>query len=211
MPPAEPSRQPAGAAVLQPEKTAAIIAAFFTELADSGYERLTMVRVAARAGVGKAALYRRWPSKQQMLIDLVDQFATAAVLPPDTGSLHGDLIAVAEEAITVLSNPLVRRVIQSLVAEARHSPELAAVLAERFINPRRQAGVQMLRRAIERGEISPDTDLELAQDIFGGPLYFRGIILDENFSPIYAQRLTQAALRSLDAIRPSVARCSTLK
>src|ERR1700758_1253837 len=98
MPPAKPSRQPAGAAVLRPEKTKAIIAAFFTELADSGYQRLTMDRVAARAGVGKAALYRRWSSKQQMLIDLVDQLATAAVLPPDTGSLRGDLIAIADEA-----------------------------------------------------------------------------------------------------------------
>jgi AcrR family transcriptional regulator len=202
MPPAEPSRQPAGAAVLRPEKTEAIIAAFFTELADSGYERLTMDRVAARAGVGKAALYRRWRSKQQMLIDLVDQLAIAAVLPPDTGSLHGDLIAIADEAIAVLSNPSVRRVIQSLVAEARHSPELAAVLTDRFINPRRLAGDQMLRRAIERGEISPDTDLELAQDMFGGPLYFRGIILDENFSPAYTRRLTEAALRSLGATTP---------
>jgi hypothetical protein len=102
----------------------------------------------------------------------------------------------------VLSNPLVRRVIQSLVAETRHSPELAAVLTERFTNPRRQTGVQMVRRAIERGEISSDTDLELAQDIFGGPLYFRGIILDENFSPAYAQRLTEAALPSLGATTP---------
>jgi len=202
MPSAQPSRQPAGAAVLRPEKTEAIVAAFFTELADSGYQRLTMDQVAARAGVGKAALYRRWPSKQRMLIDLVDQLATAAVVPPDTGSLHGDLIAIADEAITVLSNPLVRRVIQSLIAEARHSPELAAVLTERFINPRRQAGEQMLRRAIERGEISPDSDLELAQDIFGGPLYFRGIILNEKFSPGYTQRLTEAALRSLGAATP---------
>jgi AcrR family transcriptional regulator len=202
MAPAQPSRQPAGAAVLRPEKTEAIIGAFFSELADIGYERLTMDRVAARAGVGKAALYRRWPSKQQMLIDLVDQFATAAVLPPDTGSLRGDVIAIADQAITVLSKSFVRRVIQSLVAEARHSPELAAVLTERFINPRRQAGDQMLRRAIERGEISPDTDLELAQDIIGGPLYFRGIILDENFSPDYAHRLTEAALRSLGAATP---------
>jgi AcrR family transcriptional regulator len=202
MPSAGPSRQPAGAAVLRPEKTRAIIAAFFAELAASGYERLTMDRVAARAGVGKAALYRRWPSKQQMLIGLVDQLAAAAVLPPDTGSLHGDLIAIADEAITVLSNPSVRRVIQSLVSEARQSPELAAVLTQRFINPRRQAGDQMLRRAIERGEIRPDIDLELAQDIFGGPLYFRGIILDEDFSPDYGQRLTESTLRSLGATTP---------
>jgi hypothetical protein len=54
----------------------------------------------------------------------------------------------------------------------------------------------MLRHAIERGEICPDTDLELAQDIIGGPLYFRGIILDENFSPVYAQRPADAVLRA---------------
>ena len=65
------SRQPAGAAVLRPEKTEAIIAAFFAELGEKGYAGLTMDRVAERAGVGKAALYRRWPSKQEMLIDLV--------------------------------------------------------------------------------------------------------------------------------------------
>ena len=193
------TRKPAGAAVLRPEKTEAIIAAFFTELADSGYERLTMDRVAARAGVGKAALYRRWRSKQQMLIELVDQLATALVVPSDTGTLRGDLLAIADEAITVLANPVVRRVIQSLIAEAHHSPELATVLTERFIKPRRRAGDRMLRRAIERGEISPDTDLVLAQDIFGGPLYLHGVILGEHFSPDYAQRLTDAALRGLDA------------
>jgi hypothetical protein len=132
----------------------------------------------------------------------VDKFAAAAVLPPDTGTLRGDLLAIADEAITVLANPLVRRVIQSLIAEAPHSPELATVLTERFIKPRRLAGGRMVRRAVERGEISPDSDLELAQDIFGGPLYFRGVILGEHFPPDYAQRLTEAALRSLAATTP---------
>src|SRR4029077_6323039 len=83
------SRQPAGAAVLRPEKTEAIIAAFFAELGQNGYPGLTMDRVAERAGVGKAALYRRWPSKQHLLIDSVGRYATRAVLPPDTGSLAG--------------------------------------------------------------------------------------------------------------------------
>ena len=184
---------------MRPEKTEAITAAFFNELADSGYERLTMDRVAARAGVGKAALYRRWPSKQQMLVELVDQFASAAALPPDTGTLRGDLLAIAEEATTVLANPLVRRVIRALIAEAQHSPELATVLSERFIVPRRRAGERMIARAVQRGEISPDPDLVIAMDSFGGPLYFRAVILGEKFPPDYPQRLTDAALRALDA------------
>ena len=195
-------RQPAGAAVLRPEKTEAIIAAFFAELGNNGYEGLTMDRVAQRAGVGKAALYRRWPSKQDMLVDLVGQYATRAVVPPDTGSLAGDLLAIADDAIAVLANPLIRSVIQSLIAEARRSPDLAAVLTERFINPRREAGAQMLRRAVERGEIGPNSDLELAQDLFGGPLYLRGVILGEEFPAGYAQRLTDSVLRSLGVDRP---------
>ena len=192
-------RQPAGAAILRPEKTEAIIAAFFAELGKRGYGGLTMDRVAERARVGKAALYRRWPSKKEMLIDLVGQFATKAVLPPDTGSLRGDIQAITHDAIAVLANPLVRSVIQSLVTEARRSPDLAAVLAERFINPRREAGAQMLRRAVDRGEVRPDSDLELAQDLIGGPLYLRGVILGEEFPPGYSERLTDAVLRALGA------------
>ena len=61
----------------------------------------------------------------------------------------------------------------------------------------------MLRRAIERGEIPPDTDLEIAQDLIGGPLYLRGIILGEEFPPGYTERLTDAVLRSLGAPPPS--------
>ena len=204
MPRSARSRQPAGAAVLRPEKTEAIVSAFFAELAERGYDGVTMDRVAERAGVGKAALYRRWPSKREMLVELVGRFATEAVLPPDTGTLEGDLAAVIEEAIAVVSDPVVRGVIRALVAEARRSPELAAILTERFRDPRRDAGARMLRRAIERGEIEPDTDIELAQDLMAGPLYFRAIILDESFSPGYAERLTAAALRSLGADSKSV-------
>jgi AcrR family transcriptional regulator len=195
-------RQPAGAAVLRPAKTEAIIAAFFAELGNNGYEGLTMDRVAERAGVGKAALYRRWPSKQDMLVDLVGQYATRAVVPPDTGSLAGDLQAIADDAIAVLANPLIPSVIQSLLAEARRSSDLAAVLTERFIKPRREAGAQMLHRAVQRGEIGPDCDLELAQDLVGGPLYLRGVILAEEFPPGYAQRLTDSVLRALGVDHP---------
>lgn len=141
-----------------------------------------------------------------MLVELVGRFATRAVLPPDTGGLRTDVLALVNDAIAVLANPLVRGVIQSLVARARLSPDLDAVLTERFRDPRRAAGDKMLRRAIARGEIPPDTDLEIAQDLIGGPLYLRGIILGEAFPPGYAERLTEAVLRSLTA--PPTPGCS---
>lgn len=136
-----------------------------------------------------------------MLIDLVGRYATEAVLPPDTGSLAGDLRAVAEDAINVLKNPLVRNVIRALVAERRRSPDLDAVITEKFIEPRRAAGAAMFQRAMDRGEIAPDSDPEMAQDMFGGPLYFKGVILDEDFPTDFAQRLTDGVLRSLGAVR----------
>jgi hypothetical protein len=144
-----------------------------------------------------------------MLINLVGQYATRAAVPKDTGTLRGDLLALADDAIDVLANPLILSVVQSLVVEARRLPDLAAVLTERFINPRRDAGAKMFRRAMQRGEIAPDADLELAQDLFGGPLYLRGAILGEEFPPGYAERLADAVLRYLGAKAPPGRRSGT--
>src|SRR6516164_7950306 len=94
------SRPPAGAAVLQPDKTDAIVAAFYEELAEGGYDKLTMDRVAARAGVGKAALYRRWRSKEQMIAELVATLGGDEGTPaPDLGSLRDDLYAWFADAV----------------------------------------------------------------------------------------------------------------
>ena len=88
-----PSVEPAGGPVLQDAVTNALTTAFFEELAETGYGRLSMEAVARRAGAGKAALYRRWPSKQAMTAALVSQAATEAPEVADTGSLRGDVRA----------------------------------------------------------------------------------------------------------------------
>ena len=85
------TREPAGAAVLRPELTDAVIDAVLVEFAAVGYGRLSMQRVAARAGVGKSALYRRWPGKQEMVADAMARLGVPDVPPPDTGSLRADL------------------------------------------------------------------------------------------------------------------------
>src|SRR5215469_4134373 len=136
--PAHParSRKPAGAAVLRPDKTDAIVAAFYAELAENGHERLTMDRVAARAGVGKAALYRRWPSKERMLADLVTAIARTDGPPIDHGSLPADLRAYIGDAAGLLSDPLFQRIMPYLFAQARSSPELVQAV-QRLPGPSR--------------------------------------------------------------------------
>ena len=198
-----PTRPPAGAAVLRPQKTQAIADAFYAELAEHGFEGLAMDRVARRAGVGKAALYRRWRSKHEMGVELMSQFLGLPPSAQDTGTLRTDLQALIDDLITTLSDPVLRRVLTSLAAEARRSPQLAALLAERSLKPRRDSGHQMFLRAIQRGELPAETDLEVAQDLFIGPLYFRATLLDEQFLPGYAQHHTDAVLRALGATPPA--------
>jgi AcrR family transcriptional regulator len=158
-----------------------------------------MDRVAARAGVGKAALYRRWRSKQAMLVDVVARVGTDAALPADTGSLRGDVLAFIEDVLAVLHHPVASRVITDLVAEARRSAELAEALVTRHRDPRREAGAAMLRRAVERGELPPDVDTELALDLLAGPLYLRAVVPSGALDATYAERLTDAFLRAVQA------------
>jgi AcrR family transcriptional regulator len=195
--PAHParSRKPAGAAVLRPDKTDAIVAAFYAELAEGGHERLTMDRVAARAGVGKAALYRRWPSKERMLADLVASIARTDGSPTDHGSLPADLRAYIDDAAGLLSDPLFQRIMPYLIAQARSSPELVQAV-RRLPGPSREDGYVILRRAIDRGEISPRTDIDLVLDMIAGPVLMHAIFLARPLGPGYAEQLAAAVLRA---------------
>jgi len=191
------SRKPAGAAVLQPDKTDAIVAAFYQELAESGHEALTMDRVAARAGVGKAALYRRWRSREQMLAELVDALGAGEQTPvPDLGSLRADLIAYLDSGTTTVDDPVFRRAIPYVISQARSSPELVRGLAH-LPGPSRETGRAVLRRAIDRGELPGGTDIEIALDLITAPVIMRVFIMGEPLDGDYSERLVDAVLRTL--------------
>jgi AcrR family transcriptional regulator len=191
------ARKPAGAAVLQPDKTDAIVAAFYDVLTESGHDKLTMDRVAARAGVGKAALYRRWRSKEQMLTELVAALGDEEGRPaPDLGSLRDDLYALLADTIDVGNDPLIQQVMAYVIAMARSSPELVQAM-RRVPGPSRETGQVILQRAIDRGELAPGTDLQIALDIITGPMWMRVILAGETLDPDYARRLTATVLRAL--------------
>lgn len=194
--------EPAGAAALQEDVTAALTGAFFREWARVGYGALSIEAVAKRAGVGKAAVYRRWPSKMAMAADLLLKSGLEVARVTDTGSLEGDVRAFLEDAFKTLRRPLVRRILPDLHAEMRRSAALAKAVRGSLQAERRARGEAVLRRAIERGELRAGVNVELALDLMGGLIYWRVIVTGMETPPSYldeVQALTLGALRSMGA------------
>lgn len=191
-------RTPTGAAVLQSSVTSAITEAVLDEWAEQGYGRLSMEAVAKRAGVGKSALYRRWPSKLEMAMSVISEFSVSSATDPDTGSLRGDLRTVLGLLMEWMTHPRFSRILPDLVAEAARTPELARVNLTMIGTPRRERTRPMFERAIARGELPPDTDVELALDLVAAPIYWR---LTVRGVPAGAGYLDALADLLLDALR----------
>ena len=193
-------RTATGGAALRQRVTDAITEASFAELAESGYARMSMEAVARRAGVGKAALYRRWSSKQEMLTELIRNAVEDTLPPPPaTGALHTDLRELLDTIRRQLANPIISRIGPGLLAEIRHTSALADVLHVNVTAPRRAAARITLQAAIDRGELPARLDLELALDLLIAPLIFRILIMDGASDDEYLNTLTAAIEAALKA------------
>ncbi len=151
-----------------------IVEATLEILAEVGFSGLTIDGVAARAGVGKATIYRRWPSKGALVL-AASACIFEEVPEPDTGTLRGDLLALARLLVEGLQRSPVGCLLPCLAAEARGNPELAELVAT-FADKRRDHGRAVLGRAEARGELRPGTDLEVLIDVFAGPAFYRLMI-----------------------------------
>ena len=156
----------------------AILSAVLEGLAARGYDRMSMDDVATRARVGKAAIYRRWPSKAVVVADAIAHWrrGLGSVQPPNTGSLRGDIDALAV-AVPDLNEAEVgtMKVVIGVATAATHDPVLAAALDELVLSqPRRMIGV-VLDNAVARGEIPAGRDLALIGDAALGLNILRAI------------------------------------
>lgn len=147
-------------------------------LLESGYTDLTIEGVAERAAVAKTTVYRRWPTKGDLVLD-----ATAGHLEiglvPDTGSTRSDLEAAVEQLISTFSDPLARKVILAAVAGLDSDPSMAESFRRRWVYPWRQSAREALERADRRGDLPPDSDLDLLLDIVVGTVFQRTITMVE--------------------------------
>lgn len=139
-----------------------ILEAALDVLAETGYDRMTVDMVAARAKAGKATVYRRWASKAELVVDAVACMKRVDVDPealPDTGTLRGDLIAMMKPH-TIVDAEKKLRVMAGLVSMLAENPELADAVNAAIVEPRASINRMFLRRAVERGEIPADCDIE---------------------------------------------------
>lgn len=192
------TRSLSGAAVMRADVTDALTRAFFQEWARVGYSGLSLERVARSAGVGKAALYRRWPEKPAMAGDLLSRVGLTLTDVGDQGSLEADLKALLFALRRVLRHPKIRRIITDLHAEIERTPALEAAIRP-FQRARRERINGLLDRAIERGELSSSVDRETAADLIAAPLYWRLAVVGGQSDKDHIARLARmlaSALRS---------------
>jgi len=144
-------------------------AELFIEL---GFDAMSVEAVATRAAVGKATIYRRWSSKEELVIDAIDQLFSEP-LRPDTGSAQGDLVELAKELHALMNSPVTGGVFPRMAAEIARGSRLGHLYAVRVIRPRRAIMGVALRRGMDRGDLPTDTDVELAVDLLVGTLLVR--------------------------------------
>ena len=175
------------------EADRAILAATVALLADAGYAAITLERVAANAGVGKATVYRRWPSKVELVIDAI-RTGMHDVDPPATGSLRQDLVTLMSHQIDWLHDSEIGRMIAGLSAEIQHNQELADALRATLIRPRRAAVRQVLAGGVARGELRADADLDVVLDLLYGAIHYRVLVTGEPLEPDLASKIVDAVL-----------------
>jgi AcrR family transcriptional regulator len=155
------------------EADLSILEAATTLLAERGLAGMSMEEVAARAGVGKATVYRRWPSRGALALDAFMSEFRSQLTVPDTGSLRGDLFASLRAWCRAVSKTRAGRMLAGLIAEAQRDPQLAVAWRERVFEPLREQQKSLVARAARRGEIALDTDADVVLDLVFGAAYHR--------------------------------------
>jgi AcrR family transcriptional regulator len=180
-----------------PKCDSAIVEATLALLAEGGYGAMTMEAVAARAGVGKATLYRRYSGKEQLVVDAVATLTE----PPDpvTGvSVRDELVALLDAMRRRSTSSLPGRVFPRLVGASVDNPELMARYREQVIEPRRRRFAAVLRRGVEEGLLRPGLDVEHAIDLLVGPMAYRNMVRSDAPPPAgLAERIVDDVLAGI--------------
>jgi AcrR family transcriptional regulator len=185
-----------------PQCDHAILEAALAEYAVNGLEVMSVDAVAARAGVSKATIYRRYPSKLELVVAAAFQLAEDKAPKPDTGSLRGDLTASLTNLSQLLSDPVHGPATRMLLTDAVRNDELSRMHAD-FVRVRREGTIAALHRATERGELRDDVDLDIAIDSLAGPVFYRHIVMHEQVDAAYIDAIIDNFVRTYGSTEAS--------
>jgi AcrR family transcriptional regulator len=172
-------------------------------LAESGVHGLTMEGVAARAGVAKTTIYRRWHSKDELALAVLIDMVENVVATPDLRDTRKELISFVNAAVKILGSTLMGRVMQGLVSDLATDPELAQSFRERVVSMRIAEVKRLVERGIERGDLRPDTDIELIHELLFGPVYYRLLLSGAPLDKKLAERIVDSVLPAVAATSPN--------
>jgi AcrR family transcriptional regulator len=165
-------RKPRG----RPRRAAArrtIVEATLELLAERGFQDATMDAIAARAGVGKNTIYRRWESKEELIADSIRHLTAELDVEEEGDEIYTQLLARLRDFTHVFGHPLLGRLLPGILGELERNPAFADAYVERIVTPRYDRIVELLRRAVARGELDEQADPEVIADLLVGPPLLR--------------------------------------
>ena len=182
------------------ETEKAILAASYELLLENGFGAVTVEKIAERAKVSKATIYKWWPNKAAVVMDGFLSAAMSRLPVPDTGSIINDIVI----QVTNLARFLTSRegkVINELIAEGQFDLKLAEEYRARYFNPRRLDSRCILERGVHRGELKKDLDIELSMDLIYGPLFYRLLVTGEKIDEPFIEVLINYAFEGIKSKR----------
>lgn len=176
----------------------AILDAARAELVEHGFSRLRLEHVAARAGVGKATIYRRWPSKEALAQDLLAELAAPHIAVADAGDTRSELRSCVATAMHAVADTPFGAVIRALLSQIATNPDLGDPFRATVVRARRDEVARVVARGIARGDLRPDADADVATELLVGPVYFR-LMFGGELSDAFADQIADTVFRGYAA------------
>lgn len=178
------------------EAQKSILSASYELLLENGFQAVTVDKIADRAQVSKATIYKWWPNKASVVMDGFLHAATDRLPVPDTGTTFNDIVIHA----TNLTGFLTSRegaIIKELLGEGQFDSGLAEAYRDRFFRPRRLEARGLLEKGIQRGELKNNLDIGTCIDLIYGPIFYRLLVTGEALDDLYVESLVRSAFEGI--------------
>jgi AcrR family transcriptional regulator len=181
------------------ETQKSILSASYDLLLENGLGTVTVEKIAERAGVSKATIYKWWTNKADVVMDGFLTAAAARLPVPDTGSVLNDILIHATSLARFLTSRE-GKIIKELIGEGQFDSGLAEAYRTRYFHPRRLEAKQLLERGVQRGELRENLDLDLSIDLIYGPIFYRLLVIGENLDDVYVENLVKYSFTGINSI-----------